>query len=131
MPDTPKRHAPRGPIKARDPLDVPDPLKPRCTARSKRSGVQCKRYPIPGGTVCIMHGGGAPQVQAKAMDRLLAIQFPAIARLAELVSQREYPSTAMAAVKDVLDRTMGKPVESLELTGAKGEPLTIRHELSE
>lgn len=123
--DRPKRHAPRGPIKARDPLDATDPMDARCTAKSKRSGVQCKRRPIPGGTVCVMHGGGAPQVKAKAMDRLLAIQFPAIARLAELVEQKEYPSTAMAAVKDVLDRTMGKPVESLELTGAEGGAVEV------
>jgi hypothetical protein len=78
-----------------------------------------------------MHGGAAPQVKAKAMDRLLAIQFPAIARLAELVAQKEYPSTAMQAVKDVLDRTLGKPVESLALSGADGGPLVVRHELAE
>jgi hypothetical protein len=62
----------------------------------------------------------------KAAERLLAIQLPAIARLAELVEQVEYPSTAMAAVKDVLDRTMGKPVESLELTGANAGPVEVR-----
>ena len=42
----------------------------RCTATSKRSGNQCKRAPINGGTVCAMHGGKAPQVEAKAAERL-------------------------------------------------------------
>lgn len=119
----PHKHAPKGRIKARDPLELTDPLKVTCTAKSKRSGKQCQKPPIPGGTVCHMHGGGAPQVRAKAMDRLMALQHPAIDRLMELVNQQEYPSTAYAAVKDVLDRTMGKPVESLELTGAQGGPV--------
>lgn len=42
----------------------------RCTATSKNSGQRCKRYPIPGGTVCVMHGGKAGQVKAKALERL-------------------------------------------------------------
>lgn len=42
----------------------------RCSARSKRSGQQCKRFAIPGGTVCAMHGGKAPAVVAAAERRL-------------------------------------------------------------
>ena len=38
----------------------------RCTAKSKQSGEQCKRYAIKGGTVCKIHGGGIPVVKAKA-----------------------------------------------------------------
>lgn len=41
-----------------------------CVATSKRSGKQCRRYPIPGGTVCASHGGKAPQVIAAARRRL-------------------------------------------------------------
>lgn len=41
---------------------------PQCTATSKRSGERCKRRPAVGGTVCAMHGGKAPQVQA-AVER--------------------------------------------------------------
>ena len=52
---------------AADPTDVP-----RCTATAKGSGQQCKRRPIPGGTVCVKHGGAAPQVQAAAEQRRLA-----------------------------------------------------------
>ena len=36
------------------------PARPRCTAKSKRSGVQCKRAPAIGRAVCAMHGGKTP-----------------------------------------------------------------------
>lgn len=56
---------------ARTPGDGPNPLDAsRCIARSKRSGEQCKRRPVPGATVCAMHGGKAPQVQRAAARRL-------------------------------------------------------------
>lgn len=129
----PQRHAPKGPIKARDvdPMTSPDPMAGKCTAHSKQTGLRCKQPAIQGGSVCRFHGGAAPQVKAKAMERLLAIQAPAIVRLAELVAQKEYPSTAMAAVKDVLDRTMGKPAESVTVQGNPDRPLVFRHELLE
>ena len=43
---------------------------PRCTAHSSRTGQPCKRNAIKGGTVCPSHGGGAPQVKAKAAERI-------------------------------------------------------------
>jgi hypothetical protein len=72
-----------------------------------------------------MHGGAAPQVMAKGLERLKAAQGLAIDRLLQLVQQTEYPSTAYQAVRDVLDRTMGKPAETVSLTGAEGGPLEI------
>lgn len=118
------KHAPRGPLKARDPISGADPIS--CKATNNR-GQRCKRAPIPGGTVCRYHGGAAPQVKAKAEQRLLRLQVPAIARLEELMTQKEFPSTAYQAVRDVLDRTMGKPTETVQ-TEHSGE-LVIRHEL--
>lgn len=47
-----------------DPTDAP-----RCTGTAKSTGERCKRRPIPGGTVCVKHGGGAPQVRAAAVQR--------------------------------------------------------------
>lgn len=47
---------------------------PRCKAMAKSTGERCKRRPIPGGTVCVKHGGRAPQVKAAADQRLLARQ---------------------------------------------------------
>lgn len=44
----------------------------QCTA-TNRSGERCGRAPIPGGTVCRVHGGAAPRVKAAA-ERRLALQ---------------------------------------------------------
>lgn len=40
----------------------------RCTARTKRG--RCKAWPVHGATVCVAHGGAAPQVKAAAQRRL-------------------------------------------------------------
>ena len=113
----PQAHAPRGPLVRRDPMAHPDPMAVRsCTARSKSTGKACRQPAIPGGTVCRYHGGAAPQVKAAAMDRLRALQHPAIDRLGQLIAQEEFPTVAYAASRDVLDRTLGKPGEHLDLT---------------
>jgi hypothetical protein len=52
---------------------------------------------------------------AKADERLRALELPALARLEELIKQTEFPSTAMAAVKDALDRIRGKAPEAVTL----------------
>ena len=96
----------------------------QCEATSKQSGERCKRRPIPGGHVCVMHGGAAPQVKFAADRRLLTLEDRAIVRLGELMRQREYPSTAFSAAKYVLDRTMGKPTEKVDPT-MKGDESEI------
>jgi hypothetical protein len=58
-----------------------------------------------------MHGGAAPQVKLAAMERLRALQNPAIDRMAKLIDQEQFPTVAYAASRDVLDRTLGKPQE--------------------
>jgi len=111
-------YAPRGALKAKaDPKgdENPKAARRRCTAHSRTSGQQCGQPPIPGGTVCRYHGGAAPQVKLKALQRLEAYQDKAIDRLFELAEQTSFPSTAIAAVKDVLDRTMGKAQEKVDL----------------
>lgn len=96
-------------------MDGRDPVENRCTA-TNRQGNRCGKAPIPGGSVCRMHGGGAPQVKAKAAERLMALQSPAIDTLAYLMKQRAtFPSTAYAAARDVLDRTEGKAREQVDL----------------
>ncbi|MCA1586568.1 MAG: hypothetical protein LC791_17960 [Acidobacteria bacterium] len=72
--------------------------------RGNRQGARCQRAPILGGTVCHYHGGAAPQVQKAAALRMAELVDPAITRLAELMMQTEFPSTAYQAVRDVLDR---------------------------
>lgn len=47
----------------------------QCTAMSKQSHEQCKRPATPGATVCKSHGSKAPQVQAKAAERVLELRL--------------------------------------------------------
>lgn len=62
----------------------------RCTATSKRSGERCRRAAIVGGTVCKVHGGGAPQVAAAAVRR--SAEADARATLAALVPDDVEPT---------------------------------------
>jgi hypothetical protein len=113
-----KPHAPKGRIKARlmDATHLMDTPTGRvqCTAKSKQSGERCRRRPIPGGTVCVIHGGGAPHVKAHADKMLAALERPALARLGQLIDQAEFPTVAMAAVRDALDRIRGRPLERVD-----------------
>lgn len=52
----------------------------KCTATSKRSGKRCTAWPILGSTVCVMHGGAAPQVRAAAQARVVQQQAQAAVR---------------------------------------------------
>src|SRR5262245_26164447 len=79
------KHAPRGPVKAKDPLSGDHPLSVQCSAHSKQTKKQCGRKAIPGGTVCRYHGGAAPQVKAAADRRIQELEQPAIAYLAWLL----------------------------------------------
>ncbi len=59
---------------------------------------------ILGGTVCRMHGGASPQVQAKASERIKALaEGPALDRLEKLLDS-EQDAIALAAARDLLDR---------------------------
>lgn len=57
----------------------------------------------------------------------MAMEIPALIRLDELMHQREFPSVAIAAVKDALDRIRGKAAEQQTVEHIGG--ITIRHEL--
>jgi hypothetical protein len=95
-----------------------------CTAK-RSNGTPCKNPAIRGGNVCRNHGGSAPQVRAKANERLLALVDPALATLARGVAKREgIPGpTEIAAARDILDRAGFKPTDKTELTGPDGGPI--------
>ena len=57
----------------------------RCTARARSTGEQCARQPIPGGAVCVMHGGSAPGAQQAAKLRLLAMVEPVLSAFEEIL----------------------------------------------
>lgn len=56
----------------------------QCTA-TNRQGQRCRRPGIPGGNVCIYHGGSAPQVKAKAAERLAYVRDIALESLTEKI----------------------------------------------
>ena len=87
-----------------------------CTATAKGSGKRCQRAPIQGATVCRMHGGAAPQVKAKAEERLRALQAPALAALEDLIDNAD-PRTRVRIAEIVFDRTGLHPKATTELTG--------------
>lgn len=71
--------------------------KPKCTGTSVRTGKPCQAYPVHGAKVCVAHGGAAPQVKAKAAQRVLEEQ--ARKQLARLdITPIEDPLTELAAV---------------------------------
>lgn len=79
----------------------------RCTARSRRSGELCRRWAIRGGTVCIMHGGKAPQVQRKAAERLADLIDPDRAL-------REAAGLAYSNIQDIFDADGNlRPIQQL------------------
>lgn len=45
-------------------------MKDRCNART-RSGGNCRRWPLAGGTRCKLHGGASPRAKAAAQRRLV------------------------------------------------------------
>lgn len=103
----------------RNRMDQSDPLKVEkatCSATSKQTGKRCGRYPIPGGKVCKFHGGAAPQVIAKAKDRLAALVDPAITELTRLMSDSDIDAIRLAVARDILDRTGHKPTDKIEVT---------------
>ncbi len=88
----------------------------QCTAKAKGTGKRCRQRPIRGGTVCHKHGGSAPQVKAAAARRLAVLVDPAISVLEKtLRAVNEHPAQALAAAKDVLDRTGHKSPDELDI----------------
>lgn len=113
-PSTPKNLMGVGDPKELGPLGKatdPETGKPRCTAHSRTSGERCKQHPVPGTTVCVYHGGKAPQVRRKAALRLLQLVDPAITTLAREMVQGDKSGDRIRAAENVLDRT-GYPRKS-------------------
>jgi len=62
--------------------------------------------------VCVAHGGLAPQVIAKAEDRMKSLVHPAITALKDMVDERDF-----AAVRYVLDYAGFKATEKVQSEG--------------
>jgi hypothetical protein len=103
----------------------------KCTAKSGRTGLPCKRDAIKGGSVCYIHGGAAPQVKRSAAARLAMLVDPAIGVLDRSMSDKADPRVALMAARDVLDRNGFKPPDRHVVTGADGGALELNVSPSE
>lgn len=87
---------------------------PRCTALARTTGERCKRRPIPGGTVCVKHGGGAPAVRAAAERRRAQAEATALLEVVWNLDAAPVtdPVEALAALA-------GKAQHALDVLGAQ------------
>lgn len=88
----------------------------RCTGH-KKNGDQCGNPARRGTTVCDFHGAKAPQVKRKAQQRLDEMADTVAMRQIKIaLSENVPPAVALAACKDILDRTLGGAKQAVELT---------------
>lgn len=100
-------------------MSVPLMETPRCKARAKQTGERCKRRPIPGGTVCSVHGGGTRAAREAGARRLAEAQAAAfveglwradaqpvtdpVAALAQLAGQMQHAVGVLGPMLDTND----------------------------
>lgn len=86
-----------------------------CTANVHGTDRRCKVAAIKGGSVCVFHGGRAPQVRAAANRRLMEMVDFALAELMVLLVDRNTPhAVKLGAIKDVLSRCGLDPTLKIE-----------------
>lgn len=92
----------------------------RCVGHRKTDGGPCQRRAKEGATVCIMHGGGAPQVIRKAEERRLeAVAETAYRRL---IDNPDAPPVIDAL--DALSRLAGRLEHAVSSVGDRLAELT-------
>lgn len=115
--------------------DLPSalPLPYYCTAHN-RQGERCRRTAIPGGTVCRYHGGNAPQVKAKAVDRIREARDLALDRLIESLdpeAEWQVPAKVLADITDRFTRQIelleGRATDRKEVS--ESHAVEVRHRL--
>lgn len=66
--------------------------------------IRCQNSAIPGGEVCMKHGGNVPSVVSRAKQRLGEMVMPALTRQMKIINTSKQHGAVMVAIKDVLDR---------------------------
>ncbi len=90
----------------------------QCEGARSSDGLRCRRQAMTGMNVCRRHGGGAPQAQRAARERLAMLVSPAIAKLKSALDAKKNdkhftPQLQIAAARDVLDRNGLKSKDEL------------------
>lgn len=108
----------------------PRPMNARCAARSSSTNAPCGNRPARGAKVCWKHGANAPQVKAKAAERVAQQEFDdemnrTLARLN--VTPVDNPLTVLAelagqavAFKDALAERVNRLNDNIRYTDARG-----------
>ena len=68
----------------------------------------CERWAIAGATICMKHGGNAPQVKKAAAERMLGLLERKVERLNEISEQNTHMPSALGATQAMINRVMGK-----------------------
>lgn len=106
----------------------------KCTGHSTRTGRPCKAWPVRGATVCVAHGGAAPQVRAAARRRVTARKAAAaVGKLGyqpvdDPLSTLAQVGGELVAIKDYL-RGQVERLTQIRTTGADGSE-QLRAELA-
>jgi len=86
-------------------------------AAHRTNGDPCRLHAVTGARVCQVHGGRAPQVKAKAEDRIRDLVDPSLNRIARTIGDDANPALALAAARDILDRAGYKATEKIQSDG--------------
>ena len=86
-------------------------------AAHRTNGEPCNAFARHGARVCVVHGGRAPQVKAKAEDRIRDLVDPSLNRIARTIADDQNPALALAAARDILDRAGYKATEKIQSDG--------------
>lgn len=110
-----------------------DPIHARtlCSAR-RRNGSPCGNSPMHGTNVCRLHGGSAPQVRAKAAQRIAEAADKAAYAIVKLMQDPATPAPVkLAAARDLLDRNSmtGKQELSVDLKISKFDQIAADMEI--
>lgn len=73
---------------------------------------------------------GRPKIPNEVKEALKALTMPAVQKLAELLRSDD-DRVAMTAVKEVLDRNLGKPVQPVEIDPAQLPDRELKQAMAE